>query len=75
MRGLRRAGVLVAAFAFLLLGCAGLILPLIPGIPLLVVALVLLATEFVWAHRMLNRIRVRFPFTAPLLDRISQPRD
>ena len=73
MRVLRRAGVLAVALVFLLLGCAGLLLPIIPGLPLLALAFVLLATEFVWAHRIVQRIRVRFPSTAVLLDRVGPP--
>ncbi len=73
MRMLRRAGVLVVALVFLLLGCAGLLLPVIPGLPLLALAFVVLATEFVWAHRILQRIRICFPATAVLLDRVAPP--
>jgi uncharacterized membrane protein YbaN (DUF454 family) len=71
MGALRRTGVLTVALLCLLLGVAGVLLPVLPGLPLLALALVLLATEFVWARRLLDRVRVRFPVTASILDRIT----
>ena len=47
-----RAGVVASAFGLLLIGALLLVLPG-PGIPLIVVALGLLALEFVWAERLL----------------------
>lgn len=46
-------------FAFLLfiLGAIGVITPLIPGWPLMVVGLSMLAAEYVWARRLLMRLR------------------
>ena len=42
-------------FALLTIGVAGLALPILPGWPLLIVGLALLALEFAWAERMLER--------------------
>jgi uncharacterized membrane protein YbaN (DUF454 family) len=42
-------------FALLTVGLAGLALPVLPGWPLLIVGLTLLALEFAWAERMLER--------------------
>lgn len=39
------------------LGLSGLVLPVIPGIPLLVAGLAMLATEFAWAETLLNRTK------------------
>jgi uncharacterized membrane protein YbaN (DUF454 family) len=39
------------------LGLLGLVLPVIPGIPLLIAGFALLATEFTWAEVLLNRTR------------------
>ena len=38
-----------------ILGLTGLVLPVIPGIPLLIAGFALLATEFTWAEVLLNR--------------------
>lgn len=39
------------AALFLLGGLAGAILPIIPGFPLLIVGLLILAEDFIWARR------------------------
>ena len=39
------------------LGLLGLVLPVIPGIPLLIAGFALLATEFAWAEVLLNRTK------------------
>jgi uncharacterized membrane protein YbaN (DUF454 family) len=39
------------------LGLLGLVLPVIPGIPLLIAGFAMLATEFTWAEVLLNRTR------------------
>ena len=54
----RRAFVLVAGGALLLLGTMLLVLPG-PGTPVLLGGLALLATEFSWADRLLQRVRNR----------------
>jgi uncharacterized membrane protein YbaN (DUF454 family) len=40
-----------------LLGLTGLVIPVIPGIPLLIAGLAILATEFTWAEVLLNRTK------------------
>jgi hypothetical protein len=44
----------------IILGVPGLILPLLPGIPLLVMGIVLLSREHHWAHRLLVWAKARF---------------
>ena len=39
------------------LGILGLVLPVIPGVPLLIAGLALLATEFAWAEVLLNHTK------------------
>ena len=39
------------------LGLLGLVLPVIPGVPLLIAGFALLATEFAWAEVLLNRTK------------------
>ena len=48
-------------WSFLLLGVIGFILPILPGIPFLIVGLLVLSGEHVWANRTLGWVRQRFP--------------
>jgi len=50
----KRIAVTIAGFAVLLVGLAGLVLPVLPGWILIFVGLGILATEYVWAQRLLN---------------------
>src|ERR1700739_3723585 len=45
-------------------GIIGIILPTLPGIPLLLIGLFILSSEYVWAHQLLGKIRKRFPATS-----------
>jgi uncharacterized protein (TIGR02611 family) len=45
----------VAGFSLLTIGLVGVALPILPGWPLLIVGLAILALEFAWAERMLER--------------------
>ena len=49
----KRVAVTIAGFALVLAGIAGLILPIVPGWLLIIPGLALLATEYVWAQRLL----------------------
>jgi len=53
----KRIAVTVAGFAVLLLGIAGLALPILPGWALIFVGLGILATEYVWARRLLMKAK------------------
>jgi uncharacterized protein (TIGR02611 family) len=53
----KRIAVTVAGFAVLLLGIAGLALPVLPGWALIFVGLAILATEYVWARRLLVKAK------------------
>jgi uncharacterized protein (TIGR02611 family) len=50
----RRIAVTVAGVIVLLVGLAGLLLPVLPGWVLIFVGLGILATEYVWAQRLLK---------------------
>jgi hypothetical protein len=50
----KRVAVTIAGFALVLAGIAGLLLPIIPGWLLIIPGLALLATEYVWARRLLK---------------------
>jgi uncharacterized membrane protein YbaN (DUF454 family) len=51
----------LAGWAFILLGLAGLVLPVLQGILFLLVGLYLLSSESPWAARLLHKLRERFP--------------
>lgn len=54
-RNAKRIAVTIAGIAVLLLGLAGLLLPVLPGWALIFVGLGILATEYVWARRLLMK--------------------
>jgi uncharacterized membrane protein YbaN (DUF454 family) len=56
---LLRIMLVIIGAALALLGLAGLFLPVIPGWLLLLSGLAILAGEFVWARRILDRARHR----------------
>lgn len=69
---LKRWGVLALGWAFILIGIAGLFLPVIQGILCLLIGLFILSTEYVWAHKLLGRLKQRFPGIARLADTAKQ---
>ena len=68
-RAVKKALVLVVGWGFILLGIAGLFLPVLQGILFLMIGLVILSTEYVWAHHLLAKVRSRFPKAAEAADR------
>jgi uncharacterized protein len=67
-RAIKKALVLVVGWAFILLGIAGLFLPVLQGILFLMIGLIILSTEYVWAHHLLAKVRARFPKIAETAD-------
>lgn len=47
----------VGGWALVVVGLAGLVLPVIPGIPLLIGGLAILAPDYVWAQRSLDKVK------------------
>ena len=47
-----------------MLGVIGLFLPVLQGVLFLLIGLFILSTEYVWAQRLLLKIRNRFPAVA-----------
>lgn len=43
---------------FLVLGVAGLMLPVLPGVPLLIAGLVMLSADYRWARNSLRRVKL-----------------
>ena len=58
---IKRVLALVAGWGFILLGIAGLFLPVLQGVLFLLIGLAILSTEYVWAHHLLRRLGERFP--------------
>ena len=65
---LKHIAIYVAGWGFILLGIAGLFLPILQGILFILVGLFLLSSVSPWAERLLHRVRVRFPRISKQLD-------
>lgn len=69
---LKRWLVLVTGWSFILLGIAGLFLPVLQGVLFLLIGLIILSSEYVWAHHLLHKLRTRFPKLSASAERASQ---
>jgi uncharacterized membrane protein YbaN (DUF454 family) len=69
---LKRIGVITVGWAFILLGIAGLFLPILQGVLFLLIGLFILSSEYVWAHRLLQKIKTRFPRLAARMEEASR---
>jgi uncharacterized membrane protein YbaN (DUF454 family) len=58
---MKRVAFNAAGWALLMLGGAGLVLPVLPGVVLLVVGLSFLSLEYRWARRSMGPLLRRFP--------------
>ena len=67
---LKRAIWLLIGWVLLLAGMVGLFLPF-PGFALLVLGLIVLSSEYVWANNLIGRLRGRFPKTVSAVERYS----
>jgi uncharacterized protein len=57
----KRVAILVLGWCFILLGIVGLFLPILQGVLFLLVGLIILSSEYVWAHQLLAKLHQRFP--------------
>lgn len=57
----KKVVLLFLGWGFLVLGVIGLFLPVLQGVLFLIVGLLILSSEYVWAHKLLQKIRRRFP--------------
>jgi uncharacterized membrane protein YbaN (DUF454 family) len=74
----KRLFAVIPGWALVGLGLVGIALPIVPGIPLLLLGLVVLSSEYGWAHQLLRKIRERFPAAsrqAEVCIGIFRPRD
>ena len=51
----------IVGWTFIVLGIAGLFLPVLQGILFLMIGLIILSSEYAWAHGFVERLRARFP--------------
>lgn len=65
----QRILILITGWTFILLGIVGLFLPILQGVLFLLVGLIILSSEYVWAHRLLTKLRERFPKLGRTADR------
>ena len=63
-----RLAKLAVGWFFLVLGVLGLFLPILQGVLFLAIGLAVLATEQVWAHRLLTWLGHRFPRFAHVVE-------
>jgi uncharacterized membrane protein YbaN (DUF454 family) len=68
----KRILTLIAGWIFILRGIVGLFLPVLQGVLFLLVGLIILSSEYVWAHNLLNKIRNRFPKLGRTADRATE---
>src|SRR5690242_1250421 len=59
--GVKKVFLEALGWALLAAGIAGLLLPILPGIPLAIAGLLILSREYAWAHRLIQALRKRFP--------------
>lgn len=71
----KRVVALIAGWAFILLGIVGLFLPILQGVLFLLIGLIILSSEYVWAHHLLNRLLDRFPRLRLMADKAKQKAD
>jgi Putative transmembrane protein (PGPGW) len=67
-RAMKKVGFTVSGWIIIGLGIAGLALPFIPGVVLIVLGLVILSSHYVWAQGALAWLRRRFPKTLQFAD-------
>lgn len=60
----KKIALLLFGWGFTVLGVVGLFLPILQGVLFLLIGLLILSSEYVWAHRLLLKIRNRFPAVA-----------
>jgi uncharacterized membrane protein YbaN (DUF454 family) len=65
---LKRLGILVSGWLFVVLGVAGLVLPILQGVLFLFIGFYLLSLELPWAKRLMNRFAARHPTYAARLE-------
>lgn len=71
----KRVAVTIAGFTLVIAGIAGLILPIVPGWLLIIPGLALLATEYVWAQRLLKIAKEKATQAKDMMFRKKDPEE
>jgi uncharacterized protein len=71
-RHAKRILVLIVGWIFILFGIVGLFLPVLQGILFILIGLVVLSTEYVWAHHLLAKLRQRIPKLGRAADQATE---
>jgi uncharacterized membrane protein YbaN (DUF454 family) len=58
---MKKVGFTVSGWIIICLGIAGLALPFVPGVVFILLGLVILSSQYVWAQRMVAWLRRKFP--------------
>lgn len=64
---IKKIGLIVTGWLFIITGVIGLFLPVMQGLLFIFIGLLILSTEYVWAHNLLQNLRKRFPRVASML--------
>jgi uncharacterized protein len=67
---LMRVGLLTFGWSLMGVGVAGLFLPILPGILLILIALTILSTEYHWARRVVAKLGQKYPEADRKLQRL-----
>ena len=62
----------IVGWTFIVLGIAGLFLPVLQGILFLMIGLIILSSEHAWAHNVLEKLRAPFPRVAARFEEASE---
>jgi uncharacterized membrane protein YbaN (DUF454 family) len=68
---LRRWSLYALAWFFLLIAALSFVLPFLPTTIPVVVGLVILSTEYAWAHRWLEKLKNRFPKVGGIIHKVQ----
>lgn len=68
----KRILLLIVGWGFILLGIAGLFLPVLQGILFLLIGLIILSSEYAWAHHLLAKLRAKFPAISRKADEAAE---
>ena len=68
----KKIAISFCGWLFIFLGVLGLFLPVLQGVFFLLIGLLILSSEYAWAHRLLLMIRNRFPAVASQWDAVKK---
>ena len=71
-RPAKRILILIVGWLFILLGIVGLFLPILQGLLFILIGLIILSSEYVWAHQLLARVKQRFPKISHIVDEATE---